>query len=927
MKKLISCVLAMALSLSLLLPVFAASDVPFADVSQRAVAKYENDFGDAFIKISHPEVPVSQRGDHGPNDTFHHADGLLDYLGNGRLGVPGVDEGANNQGDRGQSYSWAGQAWGDWMYVSTLYNGMMSTIGLMGQAGQSSMDQNVINKMLEACYRGDFFMEEADGKKPGSTLSKINTKTGEVQILMSRENGYDTQFRNSVAYHGKLYFCGSVNSLPQIVEIDPETDEFRVVYVDPSMTDIDIKDAWAQAAKKGLCPAIRGITTYKDYLVISCVGLDENPYIAVSNDPSKGFTKIASTWEVVPSAANPEGVPAELLGYPACHLSDSIYGGSIWEMIEFNGDLYVAICTGTKAMYEATGRKAYQSFALMRGECNGDIADPAAWTWTPVAGDKADGARYTFGIDPERTRAGACNMAVFQDHLYIGEYNDTEVAVMNLLFDQDLEFLADNFEQSVSLYRMDKDENMELVMGNPTQMFPESLSGLHSGFGEGRTQYENQYIWQSTVFNGKLYLGTFDETSLAYPLGQLSNGDLIGMSKSEWMLQLRTLVDLIRAMIASKLPKPTTEPVVNSLTASDSSWMEEILAADDAFRDTYGDPALLTPDQLPAVFTAETEIQSMGELYQTMLAAVAYLEQPDTLTLAQQNTYKVQFNDLYNKMLEFYEACRPCLPKEIQKICDKILNNEHLQKIVHAVRVIDDLKDAIDGFDLFVTEDGVNFHPVTRDGMGDPYNHGVRAFAVNRDPANPWLCLGTANPFYGTQIWRMEGEGLNLPPVAPDPEVKPTAEPEVKPTAEPEVKPTAEPEVKPTAEPEVKPTAEPEVKPTAEPEVKPTAEPEVKPTAEPEVKPTAEPETKPTAEPETKPTAKPTALPEVKPTTAPTAQPTAKPVVAPTAAPSAPQSGSTATGDTTNMGLWITLAVVAAAGLGGVIYYRKKNQK
>ena len=30
--------------------------------------------------------------------------------------------------------------------------------------------------------------------------------------------------------------------------------------------------------------------------------------------------------------------------------------------------------------------------------------------WCAVIGDKADGAKYTFGIDPERTRAAACNM-------------------------------------------------------------------------------------------------------------------------------------------------------------------------------------------------------------------------------------------------------------------------------------------------------------------------------------------------------------------------------------------------------------------------------------------------------------------------------------------------------------------------------------
>ena len=67
----------------------------------------------------------------------------------------------------------------------------------------------------------------------------------------------------------------------------------------------------------------------------------------------------------------------------------------------------------------------------MRGDRNAD----GTFTWTPVAGDqKKDGARYTFGIDPERTRSGAANLMVFNDYLYIGEYNDEEIALERVLF-------------------------------------------------------------------------------------------------------------------------------------------------------------------------------------------------------------------------------------------------------------------------------------------------------------------------------------------------------------------------------------------------------------------------------------------------------------------------------------------------------------
>ena len=98
-------------------------------------------------------------------------------------------------------------------------------------------------------------------------------------------------------------------------------------------------------------------------------------------------------------------------------------------MLEYNGSLYVAMCTGTPATRVGDNMR---SFAIVRGDCTGDWNDPSAWKWTPVIGDKADGAKYTFGIDPERTRAAACNMCIYDGYLYIGEYNDEEIPLEEL---------------------------------------------------------------------------------------------------------------------------------------------------------------------------------------------------------------------------------------------------------------------------------------------------------------------------------------------------------------------------------------------------------------------------------------------------------------------------------------------------------------
>ena len=95
-------------------------------------------------------------------------------------------------------------------------------------------------------------------------LVKINTKTGETKVLMSGTlNGHTPLFRNAIEYHGKLYFCGSVGGggigfLPSVWQVDPETDECKVVYAGLN----SVQD-YAAAHKEGISTGIRGMCVYQ----------------------------------------------------------------------------------------------------------------------------------------------------------------------------------------------------------------------------------------------------------------------------------------------------------------------------------------------------------------------------------------------------------------------------------------------------------------------------------------------------------------------------------------------------------------------------------------------------------------------------------------------------------------------------------------
>ena len=698
-----------------------------------------------FEKISHPTKGTMS------------ADGIVDYIGDGAVNVITDPSDPNyNAGDRGQNYSWSAVAYGDWMYVGTCYSAMGNTLTLMQNILGDKFDKDVMEAGLKAMFNGTFYYGHEDGADSGGILVKVNTKTGEIKLLMSNTlNGYAPLFRNAIAYNGKLYFCGSVHvngrsGLPSVYEIDPTDDSYKAVYVGlSSMQD------YGAAYKKGISTGIRGMCVYNGKLVISNVFADattgeSGATILASSNPSESFTVIASQ--------------DDLFDYPAYTYRDSIYGGSVWDMVEYNGHLYVSICTGTEE--NAPDDNTMQSFAIVRGDEKAD----GTFTWTPLIGDQEkDDARYTFGIDPERTRSGAANLIVYKDHLYIGEYNDEQIAMERILFNKtgegndgslggvDCSFVNANLEQSVNLYRMDKDENIELLVGDATTMFPNGgISGIGSGFGHN----ENQYIWRMEVYDGKLYIGTFDTSSLLEPIGQFSNGDIIGMTPEQWATQLQYIKELLELLYEKNKTNPVAtyemQATPETATPETAMYMDDMaVEVEDSFASEAADltdmmeiaPDVLGNDTEVAVLSPENSVE-------------------DRITSLQ------DFSDYYETMLDQYEqlAAEYDLGDDLKAAFEKLLNQETWDKIKSVLVCLHYMRTASRGFDMYVTSDGVNFETLTTSGFGDPYNHGLRVFAVT----NQGLCLGTANPFYGTQLWIQRKTETKPQPTAPAATQKPT---------------------------------------------------------------------------------------------------------------------------------------------------------
>lgn len=634
-------------------------------------------------KITHPENGLKA------------PDGIVDYIGNSTV----TDE-ITGVGDRAQNYAWSAIGYGDWVYIGTCPNAMTQTLNFMGTILGNKFDKEIMTATLNAMFNGAFFTAEEDGGDPKGILVKVNTKTGEVKLLMSKATtNTNVQFRNVVELNGKFYFCGSVNGLPTVYQVDPATDEYKKVY-----QSIDQADFY-KAYQMGISVGIRGISTFENKLIISLVGL-EGAYICESDNPEDpdSFKVIATM--------------SDMFNYPAYRYQDSIYGGSIWDMAAYNGSLYVSICTGTPE--NKPDNNTMQSFALIKG----DRDDNGKWTWTSVIGDKEkDNAKYTYGIDPERTRSGAANLCVYDGYLYIGEYNDEEIALERVLFDQSCGFMNSNLEQSVNLYRMDEKEEIQLVVGDADEMFPDGgLTGLGSGFDRN----ENQYIWRMQVYNNKLYVGTFDTSSLLEPIGQLTNGDLLKMTDEEWQSQIEYIKVLAELILNKyKTPQlPVAAPATLSISRDDARNMAKSV-------NNSGKISRATAANAENVIELAQEIENTADEKASEEFIATYTE----LSKASKN-----------------------MTISIGEIIGKIFTEENIAKMTSFVKCAAYMSTAERGFDIFTLDSNLNVKTVTTNGFGDPYNHGCRTFAVTDDN----LIVGTANPFYGTQIWTLSDNKYDL---------------------------------------------------------------------------------------------------------------------------------------------------------------------
>ena len=472
--------------------------------------------------------------------------------------------------DRGQSYSWSMAEAGDYVYIGTCYNStyyiyhnnVKTSLDAMKKAGK--LDQNVDTSRAAADFVKVMFGTDTFDETPMSqwtpVIMAVNRYTGEAQVIFRERDilkdypdifpgyppylkgvNYLAGYRMAFEFKGKIYFAGMGNPTATLIEVDPETNECSIAYHNINYT-------------QGVSNGVHGLLVFDDEIYM-CLASDNydgkgtpGGIIVASSDPTAGL----SSWRRVADQDDFDGLPAVMK-------TDGLNGGGIWDIIEYNGSMYVTVVTDKSI----DGHINKQGFAMYRGDKHED----GSFTWTQVIGDHGTSG-YGFGLGINYSMS--CNMWVYNGYLYLGTYNDPMLDLAEVPASGNFELLYNDLDHSIYLYRMDADGNFQQVAGkDDNPYFPDGPIG---NLGAGLGNNSNQYVWRYGEHNGELYIGTYDTSTLTYQFTQITDGQVANMDYADISGRADMLKDADYAVINSNYAiNAGLNPVKDSLAIEGSS--------------------------------------------------------------------------------------------------------------------------------------------------------------------------------------------------------------------------------------------------------------------------------------------------------------------------------------------------------------------
>jgi len=672
---------------------------------------------------------------------------------------------AGHPANRINSYAWAVASRGDYIYIGTnrtLFGSAMNAL-----AEDMGLSAETMGKIIDAVTGGDvpLGLEDADyipqiirvDVKNGSTKVIYQPKTIEKDGILYYTDkdgnivpGADVaseaeSFRSVIEFNGDLYFGSLGVNMLQLVRIDGN-DNADVVY-----------------QTIGLVSSLRACANYDDGMgeTLYFGGQDTTygKWIKYRQDhPDEAYPLPIVIRRLDPSTA---GSAAEDWSTLVADYSDfgkyaftGIYaagGGTVWDLCSYNGYLYLIL--------------AYDGgWAMFRGEKGGASPNAFGWTWTEIVGDNG---KYPLAMNENVSAlndqyenaysyktihsAGLLESTatpyVYNGKMYIGSLDNATSIQMQTVVKWAAKLnalktakMTGDFGPSLKqiyapIYELLSHPQHVWVMDENEVIKPvDGANVLLSGT-------TNDYVWRFIEHDGKLYTGTFDSaTAFNYFLG-----DNAGLAiRNVLMDSFDDLPEYLKQALTEKFSDALRQALI-ALVSTQMGALGDAALQSSAADTAVGKAALDAAETLEAFLngnaTAEDLLADMNALKSA---------EQKTAFLSEIGDEQIIIDGTAGSMIDWLR---------------ELIDIEGLVCLVKARAIIENTKKAGEtGFDLFVTEDGTKWTKITGDGLKDPYNYGARTFTVCNDE----LYLGTANPYYGAQLWKLTDTN-GKDPVDPDP--------------------------------------------------------------------------------------------------------------------------------------------------------------
>jgi len=395
----------------------------------------------------------------------------------------------------------------------------------------------------------------------------------------------------------------------------------------------------------------------------------------------------------------------------------------IWDMLGFNGSLYAFVTNGGFTVYKLTPKS------------NG------GYDITQTVGGKSS-ARYPHGMGiPGNIAASPYRSVSFgKDYVYVSTFASGPFILGSFVLGDVGTAFNDVFCPG-QIYRFDANDNWEVVVGDTSGKYVakdkagkavpvvgNQRAGFYTGFNFQENTSFNQYVWWMTEYKGKLYASTWD-------LGVFRH-------KTELLLLTIMFSGVAGGIAAGGGVLSALNSVINifgSLSLGMSAMQTELAAQ------TIG-------NAMEAAYVSGVNNPKTQGLLETLLAPLTASEGS---------------SGLIGAILDFLKSLTSPSDPEPEPAAAEDPGSDD-SKPLSLIRSLPTLLKYADGsnppgFDLFVSDDGKNFSPVTTNGFGYEENFGGRVLL----PTDYGLFVCTANPFGGGQVWRADDMKQEIQPNIP----------------------------------------------------------------------------------------------------------------------------------------------------------------